>query len=122
MEKLIEIVVLYNDLRIVRVPWIDKLTLDTRDVEAIAIIGKQWRQCSILHDFYYLVWTDTDCNLSGHDGDFGFFSFDSRNIDWRFPFILPENSIEFTTENSMLNKEDWTRALEIYADPEGGMF
>lgn len=117
-----EVAVLYSDLNIVRVPWEEKRTLETRDVEAIAIIGEQWRQCSILHDFYYLVWTDTDCNLSGHDGDFGFWPFDGHLADWRFPFILQENTIEFTTEHSLLNKVDWARAQEIYADPNSGMY
>lgn len=119
-----EIAVLYNDLALVRVPWSEKHSLKCEDVEAIAIIDNGKRdQCKIGHDFYYLVWTDIDCNLSGHDGDFGFYPFDGGPPEWRFPFILPENSIVFTTENSMLDKkEDWAKVLEIYADPDGGMF
>lgn len=117
-----EIAVLYASLELVRVPWKDKQTLKLEDVEAIAVIGKRWRQCSILHDYYQLVWTDTDCHLSGHDGDYGFYPFGARDPDWRFPFIIPENSLEFTTESSYLSKKDWQKALEIYADPNGGMF
>lgn len=117
-----EVAILYADLSIVRVSWDEKHSLPRENIEAIAVIGEQWRQCSILHDFYYLVWTDTDCNLSGHDGDFGFYPFDGREADWRFPFILPDNTIEFTTENALLNKAYWKRAQEIYNDPDGGMY
>lgn len=122
MGTKVEVAILYANLKVVRVSWADKRTLDLCNVEAIAVIAEQWRQCSIMHDFYHLVWTDSDCNLSGHDGDYGFYPFDARDPNWRFPFIMPENSLMFTTEHAMLNKEDWQKVLEIYADPDGSMF
>lgn len=117
-----EIAVLYNNLRVVRVPWVEKLSLRRDNVLALAVLNNGKRnQCSILHDYYQLIWTDADCCLTGHDGDYGFYSLDEPNVvDWRFPFVIPENCIEF--EGVYVDKEDWQRALEIYADPDGGMF
>jgi len=115
-----EIAVLYRDLEIVRVPWAERCTLDTCDVEAIAVIGEQWRQCSISHDYYQLIWTDSDCCLTGHDGDYGFYSLNGSKVEWRVPFILPENCIEF--QSVYISKQGWQKALAIYADPDGGMF
>lgn len=118
---LTQVAILYSDLNVVRVPWADKETLKRTDVLAIAVISDGKRnQCSISHDYYQLIWTDTDCCLTGHDGDYGFFPFDGSDPDWRFPFMMPEDCIEF--EGVYVNKDDWQKALLIYADPNGGMF
>lgn len=116
-----EVAVLYHDLNVVRVTWADKQTLKLDRVLAIAVLNAGKRnQCSISHDFYQLIWTDTDCCLTGHDGDYGFFPFDGSAPDWRFPFLMPENCIEF--DSVYVSKDIWQRALTIYADPYGDMF
>lgn len=115
------IAVLYKDLKIVRVPWAEKQTLKRDTVLAIAVLdGGKRNQCSISHDYYQLIWTETDCCLTGHDGDYGFYPFDGGPPDWRFPFQMSGYCIEF--EGVYVSKEDWQRALAIYADPDGGMF
>lgn len=117
-----EVAVLYHDLNVVRVAWADKRTLKFTDVLAIAVLNDGKRnQSSILHDYYQLIWTDTDCCLTGHDGDYGFFSFDGGTPDWRFPFLMPTNYIEFEGVYQHDQKK-WQEALLIYADPDGGMF
>ena len=114
-----EITVLYDDLNITKVAWDEKHSLRLDKVLAIAILnGGKRNQSVILHDYYHLIWTDTDCCLTGHDGDYGFYGVDG--VDWRFPFLMPENSIEF--EGVYVSKDDWEKALLIYADPDGGMF
>lgn len=114
-----EIAVLYGDLTIVRVPWVEKHSLETDQVLAIAVMQTGlFRQCSILHDYYQLIWTEDACCLTGHDGDYGFFGV--AGVDWRFPFVMPENCIEF--DSVYVNKDDWQKALLIYADPDAGMF
>lgn len=116
-----EVAILYSDLKVIRVPWADKHSLRRDYVLAMAVlIGGKRNQCSISHDYYQLVWSDTDCCLTGHNGDYGFYSFDGDDTDWRFPFLMPDNSIEF--ESIYVGKEVWGKALEIYADPNGGMF
>ena len=117
-----EVAVLYDDLNVIRVPWNKKRSLQTNQVLAIAILhsDRKRNQCSILHDYYQLVWTDDDCCLTGHDGDYGFYNLHTIGVDWRFPFIMPQNCIEF--EGIYVSKEDWQKALLIYADPGGGMF
>jgi len=120
----VEVAVLYGDLSIVRVPWDEKLTLRRDNVIAIAVLNSldiKRRQSSIEHDYYQIIWTDEDCCLTGHDGDYGFSRFDNPQVvDWRFPFILPENSIEF--EGITIDKEEYAKAKSIYSDPDGGMF
>lgn len=115
-----EIAVLYNTLQVTRVSWAQRRSLQTDQVLAIAILypGMKRNQCAILHDYYQLIWTDDACCLTGHDGDYGFYNGDT--VYWRFPFLLPENSIEF--EGVYVSKDDWEKALLIYADPDGGMF
>ncbi len=120
-----EIAICYGDLSVVRVPWDEKESLSRTGVLSIALIilGQTQRcQSSISHDYYQLIWTDTECCLTGHDGDYGFYSLSDakRSPDWRFPFIMPANCIEF--EGVYVGKEDWQKALTIYADPNGGMF
>lgn len=121
---MVEVAVLYEELKLIRVPWDGKHELRHDGVVAIAICGTGHKrvQSEISHDFYELVWTDTDCCLTGHDGDYGFFSLTKlkKDPDWRFPFILPENCIEF--EGVYVDKDEWQEALLIYSDPNGGMF
>lgn len=113
-----EVAVLYGDLDIVRVPWNEKQSLQRDQVLAVAVIRPGViRQCSILHDYYQLIWTETEFCLTGHDGDYGFYGADG--VDWRFPFVLPDNCIEF--DGVYVNNDDWQKALLIYADPNGGM-
>ena len=117
---------LYGDLSLVRVPWEEKRILRRTGVLAISVVAaghpRNRRQSSISHDWYQLIWTDVDSCLTGHDGDYGFCRFDDPNIvDWRFPFILPENSIEFEGVYTK-TQEDWKAALVIYADQSGQMF
>lgn len=120
----VEVAVLYSDMKVVRVPWIEKEILRRNDVIAISIPnadGKRRHQSSIRHDFYQLVWTDTDCCLTGHDGDYGFYGLIDRDVvDWRFPFDMPENSIEF--EGVYVSAEDYKIAEAIFGDPNGEMF
>ncbi len=120
-----EIAVLYTGLNLVRVPWDEKERLKRDGVIAIAVLiaGQNKRfLCSIGHDYYQLVWTDKDCCLTGHDGDYGFYKFadPNRDTDWRFPFIMPKNCIEF--EGAYADKDEWGKALLIYADQSGRMF
>jgi len=121
-----ELAVLYGDLSIIRVPWDKKETLQRDNVIAIAIVDpnrarKDLRpQSSIEHDYYILVWTDEDCWLGGHDGDYGFFSFYGKGIDWRFPFILPKNSIVF--EGVQISAEDYGKAKQMFKDRFGRMY
>lgn len=121
MTHAAEVAVLYDDLTVKRVDWDDRRTLKQDKVLAIAVTNNGKRtQGSISHDYYQLIWTDTDCCLTGHDGDYGFFPFDGGDPDWRFPFVIPTHCIEF--EGVYVDKDDWQKALEIYADPDGGMF
>lgn len=119
----IEIAILYEDLVVVRMPWDKKEILARDGVIAISIINSLAvkRQCSIQHDLYQLIWTDTDYCLTGHDDDYGFINFKNPDlIDWRFPFIMPENSMEF--EGEIIPGDQYSKAKLIYADPDGGMF
>ena len=117
-----EIAILYERLQLVRVDWADRQTLRRDGVIAITICAPGQRyQSSIAHDYYQLVWTEKDCCLTGHDGDYGFFSLTEPGvIDWRFPFILPENSIEFL--GVYVSKEEYAEARIIFGDPNGDMF
>ena len=123
-----EIAVLYAGLGVTRVPWGEKHLLRRDGVIAIAIVDpdrsrKDLRpQSSIEHDYYILVWTDKDCWLGGHDGDYGFFSLTDQgtDIDWRFPFVLPENSILF--EGVYVDAEEYAKAKAIFLDRDGDMY
>ena len=117
------IAILYSGLNLVRVQWDRKDTLLHHDVICIAVIHPDNKrfQSAIGHDYYQLIWTDDDCCLTGHDGDYGFFSLtDPGQVDWRFPFIMPENVIEF--EGVYVSKEEYAEAKLLFADPDGGMF
>ncbi len=112
---------------VVRVPWADRNILCLTDVLHISIIisgHKKRRQSSSFHDFYQLIWdeNETECCLTGHDGDYGFYSLTdpSKQPDWRFPFVMPKNCIEF--EGVYVDKETWKKSLLVYADPNGRMF
>jgi len=121
-QQSVDIVVLYEGLKLVRVAWDLKNILSREGVIALAIcaFGKRY-QSSIHHDYYQLVWTDIDCCLTGHDGDYGFFSLTEPGVvDRRFPFILPENSIEF--HGVYVSKDEYNEAKLIFADLNGGMF
>lgn len=124
---MIEVAVMYADLHIERVPWGAKDTLRRDGVICIAVLNdkRQYfskrQQALIEHDFYILTWTDTECCLTWHDGDYGFFSFDKpEQADWRFPFILTPNSIVF--EGETIESEEYAKAKSIFADLQGGMF
>lgn len=126
MAQNAEVAVLYNDLVIQRVVWDDKHTLERVGVLAIAVLHsdeEQRHQSEIGHDLYQLVWTDIDCCLTGHDEDYQFVKLNAPTLEnraWRFPFIMPRNSMEF--EGIYVDDIVWQRALAIYADPDGGMF
>lgn len=122
-----DIVVMYEGLNLIRVKWEDRETLRRDGVLMIALIYpgaiKRYQHADRC-DWYHLIWNeaDTACFLGGHDGDRGFYQFDdpSIDVDWRFPYLLPENCIEFVGEYT--SREEWKEALEIYGDPEGPMF
>lgn len=122
-----EVAVMYADLQIQRVAWRDKDSLRRDGVICIAVLNPLRKhftkrpQALIEHDFYLLTWTDTECCLTGHNGDYGFYSFAKpEQVDWRFPFILTPNSIVF--EGGTIPSERYAEAKLIYADPAGGMF
>lgn len=123
MKNLVEVAVLYGDLKVIRAPWSGKASLKRDGVIAISVINSHAikRQCSIEHDFYHLIWDDTGYCLTGHDGDYGFvIAAQPDNIEWKFPYILPENIIEF--EGIAIPGEEYHKAKLIYGDQNGGMF
>jgi len=103
-----EISVLYSDLSIVRVPWDKKETL--RRDEVIAISTKE--QHSIEHDYYHIIWDDFGYCLTGHDDMYAFHSFNSGEVEWRFPYILPKNSIEF--KGQTIPQSEYEKAKVIF--------
>ncbi len=113
---------------IVRVPWEEKLTLRRKGVLSIAVLfpGDPNRECrSIYHDYYQLIWTDTAVCLTGHDGDLAFYSFEPTSKgevqkEWRFPFILPENCIEF--EGETIDSRKFKKSMDLYGDRKGVMY
>jgi len=127
------VAVMYGkDLRIVRVPWDQKQTLQFDDVICISLIhedaySKRKRQQAVIEfDYYTLVWTDTDCYLGGYDDDYYFFSLKEpwkpygEGFIHRFPFIMPENSMLF--EGVMISPEQYAKAKDIFNDRAGDMF
>lgn len=128
-----EIAVCYADTTVeegfvvIRVPWADRATLPLTGVLHIALImdGQDQRyQSSSYHDYYQLVWNtqETECCLTGHDGDYGFFSLEDykQKPDWRFPFILPRTCIEF--EGVYVDDDVWEASKLIYGNSAGRMF
>lgn len=118
-----EVAVLYADLSVVRVPWEDKLTLKREDVIAISVISPNHHKrmlAEIEHDYYQLVWTDTDVCLTGHDGDYLFCSLTSADYEWRHPFDLPENSIEF--KGATIPSDQYEKAKRIFGNMQGPMY
>lgn len=121
----VEIAVCYSNIEVVRLPWAqrDRLALD--GVLSLAVIcpGDPQGECrSIYHDFYQLVWDDSHFCLTGHDGDYGFYSFTEPDVvEWRFPFDLRENSLEFIGAYADTD-ELWQKALDIYGDRSGPMY
>jgi hypothetical protein len=125
----VEVAVCYTDLSVVRVPWDEKQNLLLTEVLSIAVLfdGDPQRECrSIGHDFYQLVWTDTQVCLTGHDGDYAWRSFELDRAgdpikDWIFPFGFRANTIEFVGAYTD-NARDWQTALDIFGDPNGLMW
>jgi hypothetical protein len=121
MITLPEVAVMYSGLRIVRVPWAGRESLQRDDVIAVAVINDAHvRRCAVIeYDWYQLIWTDTDYCLTGHDEPYRFFNLEGRVVETRFPFVMPENSIEF--EGVQVSAAEYAKAKEIFADPDGGM-
>ncbi len=129
-----DVVVMYGDLSIVRVPFDEAGTLRRDDVIAIAIshpdqpvtgLRKKRQQFAIRYDYYVLVWDDTGCYLGGYDDNLYWFSLTEP---WKkygegfvhcFPYVMPENSITF--KGVMISPEDFTKAEAICKDAEGPM-
>lgn len=123
-----EVAVLYGDLTVTRVPWVDKLTLDRTQVIAIAVLDphranpRKRPQAVIEHDWYTLVWDDTACHLGGYDDNLYWHDFTDAATGWRhrFPYLMPSGSMVF--EGVMLTPTLYAEAKGIYGDREGVMF
>ena len=129
-----EVAILYSDLNVVRVPWTDKKKLQQDNVLAIAVLqedrpvignppSRSRYQAVIEFDWYVLTWTATDSYLGGYDDDdYLFFSLTkpSELVDWRFPFLMPKNSLLF--KGAQVVPEQYAKAKEIFNDRNGEMF
>jgi len=120
---MVDIAVLYADLEVDRVSWADKANLKRDEVLAISVVSTEHHKrllSKIGHDYYQLVWTDDDVCLTGHDDDYMFCSLTGPGFGWRFPFMLPDSSIEF--EGVTVHSDQFEKAKLIYGDPKGPMY
>lgn len=127
-----DVVVMYGDLEVVRVPWEKKETLRKDYVIGVAVTQVNnprpdvRRQGIIEFDYYTLVWDETSCYLGGYDDDMYWFNFENphesygEGFIYKFPFILPENSILF--EGVMIEPDLYKEAKQIFNDRQGNMF
>lgn len=127
-----DIAVLYGDLEIIRVSWGEKKSLRKEYVIAVAVIQVDnprphvRRQGVIEFDYYTLVWDDTSCYLGGYNDDMYWFNFENphesygKGFTYKFPFILPKNSILF--EGVMIDGNLYQKAKQIFNDRKGGMY
>lgn len=119
----VEVAVLYANLAVVRVRWEDKRTLQLDEVIAVSVVSRKYHKrllAEIEHDYYLLIWTDTEVCLSGHDDDYLFCSLDGPGYRWRFPFDLPLHSIEF--KGATIDAVEYEKAKAIFGDPQGPMY
>lgn len=130
----IEVVVMYEGLELVRVPWEQKHSLRRNGVLAVAIshakqpsttLRKKRYQLVYEYDYYVLVWDETSCYLGGYNDDLYWFDFAEPWLPYgkgfvhRFPFVMPDRSIVF--EGVQVPAEMYAQAKSIFTDVTGEM-